>query len=305
MKISVIGAAGTVGSCAAFEIATQGLVDDLVMLDVNQNLLTQQVNDISDAITGVQEVIVRAGSDADLSGSDIVLMAAGVTPIPNTDRMVYLRDNLSIVKDVAQKIARLCPDAVVITATNPIDLMNYAMHRCSGLDRRQLLGYSLNDSVRFRKMVAKALGVKSTQVAGMVMGEHGNNQVMLFSSVRVDGQPTALSDEFKHNMREKIPYFLKAWASLKVSRTAGWTSAVGLATMVAAVANDTGQIIPCSVVLDGEYSCHGLGMGVPAVLGRGGVREIMKWELPPDEKLDLERCISVLRDAARLVDEAL
>ena len=305
MKISIIGAAGTVGSCAAFEIAVQGLADELVMLDINQNLLIQQVNDLSDAITGVQDMALRAGNDADLAGSNIVIMAAGTTPRPNTNRMEYLRDNLPIIKDIAQKIARLCPDAVVITATNPIDPLNYAMCRCSGLDRKKLLGYSLNDSIRFRMWIARALGVKSTQVGGIVIGEHGNSQVMLFSSIRVDGKPIAVSEEFKHAMRQKIPDFLKTWASLRVTRTAGWTSAVGLATMVKAIAKDTEEVIPCSVALDGEYGRHGLSIGVPAVLGRGGVRQVLEWELAPDEKQELEYSIAVLKEAACLVDEVL
>ncbi len=305
MKISIIGAAGTVGSCAAFEIATQGLTDELVMLDVNHNLLEQQANDIGAAVSGLYDITVRVGSDADLSGSDIVIMSAGATIRPNTDRMIYLRENLLLVKDFAGKLARFCPDAVAITATNPVDPMNYAMHKYLGLDRRKLLGYSLNDSIRFRMLIAKALGVKSTQVDGMVIGEHGNSQVMLFSSVRVDGKPVALSEEMKQDIRKEIPTFLRWWSALKVTRTAGWTSAIGLAAMVAALANDAGHVIPCSVMLDGEYGCRGLSMGVPAVLGRGGVREVLNLELAPDEKLELERCIAVLKNAVRLVDEAL
>lgn len=146
--------------------------------------------------------------------------------------MEYLHDNIPLIRDTARKIARFCPDAVVITTTNPVDPLNYAMYRCSGFDRQKLLGYSLNDSIRFRMMIAKALGVKSTQVDGIVMGEHGENLVMLFSSVRVDGKPITVTDDFKQNIRKELPNILKSFEKLRTGRTAGWTSAIGLASMV-------------------------------------------------------------------------
>ncbi len=179
------------------------------------------------------------------------------------------------------------------------------MQRYSGLDRFRVLGYSLNDSIRFRMLVARALGVKSTRVDGIIMGEHTHNLVFLFSSITVDGKSVSLTDEVKQSIRQGIPATMKAYDKLQAGRTTGWTTAIGLVSMVAAVCRDTGEVIPCSIVLDGEYGCRNLSMGVPAILGKGGVKQIVKLKLAPDEERELERSINGLEVTARFVDGTL
>jgi len=305
MKITIIGAAGTVGSCTAFAIAVRGLADELVMLDLNRNLLMNHVMDISTAALGLQNIVVRAGNEEDLFGSDIVIMAAGVPWRYISSRMELLKDNIPVIQDTAKKIKRFCPDAVVITATNPVDPLNYAMQLSSGLDRKRLIGYGYNDSIRFRIMAAKALSVTPREVDGIVIGEHGENQVLLFSSLQVNSERIPVSEDVKQNIRQEIPKILRSYESLGTGRTAGWTSAVGLTNMVSAITRDTGEVFPCSVVLDGEYGHRGLSIGVPVILGRGGVQQILEWKLAPGERMELEQAISTLKAAAHSVEEIL
>ena len=305
MKITIIGAAGSLGSCTAFNIATHGLADELVMLDLNRNLLMNHVMDISTAALGLQNIVVRAGNEEDLFGSDIVIMAAGVPWRYISSRMELLKDNVPVIQDTAKKIKRFCPDAVVITATNPVDPLNYAMQLSSGLDRKRLIGYGYNDSIRFRIMAAKALSVTPREVDGIVIGEHGENQVLLFSSLQVNGERIPVSEDVKQNIRQEIPKILRSYESLGTGRTAGWTSAVGLTNMVSAITRDTGEVFPCSVVLDGEYGHRGLSIGVPVILGRGGVQQILEWKLAPGERMELEQAISILKAAAHSVEEIL
>ena len=305
MKITIIGAAGTVGSCTAFAIAVRGLADELVMLDLNRNLLMNHVMDISTAALGLQNIVVRAGNEEDLFGSDIVIMAAGVPWRYISSRMELLKDNVPVIQDTAKKIKRFCPDAVVITATNPVDPLNYAMQLSSGLERKRLIGYGYNDSIRFRIMAAKALSVTPREVDGIVIGEHGENQVLLFSSLQVNGERIPVSEDVKQNIRQEIPKILRSYESLGTGRTAGWTSAVGLTNMVSAITRDTGEVFPCSVVLDGEYGHRGLSIGVPVILGRGGVQQILEWKLAPGERMELEQAISTLKAVAHSVEEIL
>jgi len=305
MKITIIGAAGTVGSCTAFAIAVRGLADELVMLDLNRNLLMNHVMEISTAALGLQNIVVRAGNEEDLFGSDIVIMAAGVPWRYISSRMELLKDNVPVIQDTAKKIKRFCPDAVVITATNPVDPLNYAMQLSSGLERKRLIGYGYNDSIRFRIMAAKALSVTPREVDGIVIGEHGENQVLLFSSLQVNGERIPVSEDVKQNIRQEIPKILRSYESLGTGRTAGWTSAVGLTNMVSAITRDTGEVFPCSVVLDGEYGHRGLSIGVPVILGRGGVQQILEWKLAPGERMELEQAISILKAAAHSVEEIL
>ena len=303
MKISLIGAAGILGSAAAFEIATRGLADELVMVDIKRNVLMHHIMDIRTALTGHYTTKIRDGaSDEDLSGSDIVIVTAGLH-VP--DRAKLLKANLPLMKDLAGKIKRFCPGAVVITATNPVDPLNYAMQRYLESNRHRVLGYSLNDSIRFRMLVAQELGIESTRVEGIIIGEHIHNMVFLFSSVKVDGKPFPVSSEVKQKVRQGVPAIMKEYDRLQANRTTGWTTAIGLTSIVSAICGNTGKLIPCSMVLDGEYGCRNLSMGVPSVIGKGGVKEIVRMDLPGDEELELEHAIDCLKETAREVDKAL
>ncbi len=304
MKMTIIGAAGSVGAPAAFFIAASGLVDEIVMIDVRQNVLQQHAMDIGTAVSAL-DVSVRAGAYEDLTGSNLVVNAAGAQQGLIADRMDMLPKNIPLARDIARQIERYCPAAFVITATNPADPLNYATWLAGGFDRHQLIGYTLNDSLRFREMVARAKGVKVGQVQATVIGEHGSSQVLLFSSVRIDGRSVHFSEEEKQDIRAQVPDILRRYEELQSGRTAGWTCAIGLAAITRAFLQNTGEIFACSVVLDGEYGQRGLSMSVPVVLGEKGVREILEWDLEPDEQAGLKRSVDTLKAAARIVDENL
>lgn len=304
MKVTVIGAAGSVGSPAAFYMGALRLADEIVLIDMRWNVVQQHALDMSTAFSAL-DVAVRAGSYDDLDGSDLVINTAGAHQGVIADRMEMLSKNVPIVSDIAREVRRHCPEAVVITATNPVDPLNYAIWRVGAFDRRRTIGYSLNDSFRFRELVARAKGVKVRQVDATVIGEHGSTQVPLFSSVSVDGRPVSFAPEERDAIRAEIPTILKRYEELQSGRTAGWTCAIGMAAIVRAMVEDSGGVFPCSVVLDGEYGLRGLSMSVPVRLGREGVTEILEWELAPDEREGLRRTASVLAAAARQVEESL
>jgi malate dehydrogenase len=304
MKVTVIGAAGSVGAPAAFYIGVSGLVDELVLVDMRPNVVQQHALDMSTAMSELG-VKVKAGTNEDLAGSDVVINAAGVPQGLIADRMEMLPKNIPLVRDVALAVKQYCPQAFVITATNPIDPLNYCMWRVGGFDRHQVVGYSRNDSTRFREIVARTKGVKTSQVRATVIGEHGGTQVPLFSSARIDGEPVIFTENEKQAVRAEIPTILQRYEELQAGRTAGWTSALGLAAMVKAVLQVTGEPFPCSVVLDGEYGYAGLSMGVPVRLGRDGVTEIEEWRLAPDEREGLQRTAAAMAAAARIVDDNL
>ena len=198
MKVSIIGAAGSVGAPVAFYIAVSGLAEEIVMIDVRSNMVRQHAMDISTAASAL-DVRVKDGGYEDLAGSDVIINAAGVFQGLIADRMELLPKNIPLVRDIALEIKRHCPAAIVITATNPVDPLNYATWRVGGFDRHRLIGYSVNDSFRFRELVARAKGVRVSQVQATVIGEHGSSQVPLFSSVRVDGRPMLFTEDEKQS----------------------------------------------------------------------------------------------------------
>ncbi len=304
MKITVVGAGGSVGGPAAFHIATERLADEILLIDVRQNVAEQHAIDLGTAVSALG-IRVAAGTYADMADSDIVINAAGAQQGLISDRMELLGKNLPIVKGIALETKQHCPDALVLTATNPVDPLNYTTWLAGGFDRRRILGYSLNDSARFREMVAHKKGVEVSRVQATVVGEHGSTQVYLFSSVRIDGAPVSFTEDEKATIRAEIPGILKRLEELQAGRTAGWSCAVGLAAIVRAIVQDTGDVLPCSVVLDGEYGRKGLSMSVPVKLGRQGVVEIKERDMEPEEREALERSADAMAAAAKTVEENL
>ncbi len=301
MKVSIIGAAGIVGSCTAFAIADQGLADEIVMLDTKQNAVTNHAMDIHAAMTGLKNISVHTGIYEDMAASDIVIIAAGihfpaVAPVPEK-----LAPNIPIIKSLAANIERYCPQAVVITATNPVDLLNYAVYLSTSLERKKLIGFNLNDSTRFRMSLAKALGIPSTSVEGLVVGEHPKAPLLLFSSVKVNGKPFSVTETVKQKVQQELHSYLSSLEALNAGRSAGWTSATGLATIVRAIVEDSGKILACSAVLEGEYGYKGLSIGVPAVIGKRGIHQILEWALTSTERQEMDSIAHVLEENSLLV----
>lgn len=304
MKISIIGAAGNVGSAAAFNIAVHKVTDELVMIDsYSPDKLNQYVYDLQSAVTGM-ETSVRSGNYADLAGSDLVLVAAGSANVAASP-MGVLPQNLPLLRDFAAQIKRFCPGAVIITATNPVCPLNYAMFLLTGFDRRRLIGFSANDSIRFRLFLAEALAIPASRIEADVIGEHGNSQVLLFSSVMVDGKKFPVPEEIRAKVREQVANLPNVMEDLrtKTGRTSAWTTSMGLAALCRTIAHDTRKRMPCSVPLDGEYGYRRLSMSVPAILGREGVLEIEQRILEPAEREGLAHSVETLRPAMKYVED--
>ena len=305
-KVAIIGAAGTLGSCAAFMIAREGLADEMVLLPgTRENLVRFHQMDLETAITGINEMSIRFGRKEDLAGADVVILAAGAPWRRINSRMELLDDSLPIIVEAAQIIRQHCPEAVVITLTNPVDPLNWALWRLTGLPRERFLGYSLNDTFRFRRLLAQSLAVPSPTVDATVVGEHGPHQVLLFSSVRINGKPVEIDQDTREKVYAEIPQILNKMETLGAGRTTGWTSSIGISAIVRAVLEDTGEVIPCSAVLDGEYGRKDLSASMPVRLGRGGVQGFPPIEMDPDERQRLEKCFDFLGTTARSLEHRL
>lgn len=305
MKITVIGAGGVLGSCAIFNLIINRLCDEILMIGHTSSMLKSHWLDLS-TVGAVTGIAVYAGSYENLAGSDIVIDAAGAPSGAISSRSELLPANLPILKEHAGKINQYCPEAIVITATNPVDPLNYSMYLLSQhRDRRKFLGYSLNDSLRFRIWSAEALGVNPTRVKGVVIGEHGHSQVMLFSTLTLDSQPVKFDEDTKKKIREQPPIILQAFESLMPKRTAGWTTAIGIANIVSSIVNDSREMIPANIVLNGEYGARSLSMTVPAIIGRNGLQDILELKLAEDEQEGVKRTIQTLEPHMRYVEKFL
>jgi malate dehydrogenase len=188
-----------------------------------------------------------------------------------------------------------------VVVTNPVDPLVTRLHRRTGLDRRRVLGYTVNDSLRLRTGLARTLGVGPGSVEAWVVGEHGDGCVPLFDRVRVDGEPVLPTP----GQRAEAEEYLRTWyvthVALDSGRSSTWTSGLGVARMVAALDGD-GELWPSSVVLEGEYGIDGVAVTVPVTIARGGAREIHEWELAAGDLDALRASAGVVRSAVESLE---
>jgi len=308
MKIAILGGSGTLGSCTAYAILERRLSGEIWLFGRSRERVMAHCMDLQIAAAALGEMTVHAARGyEDLSGCDLVINNAGVPTQTQSEkeRREMLIGNLRITLHFAAEIRERCPEALVITAMNPIDSLNYAFQRLTGMGRTQLMGYSLNDSYRARMYVARKLGICATRVDMLVAGEHGPHQALLWSTLKIDGKLFTATPELRAYVLEEIPKFIREMQSLGTGRTAGWISGLGMARMVDAIARDTGEVFPCSVMLANEYGRCGFSAGVPARIGRRGVIEVLELPLPADERSNLEEALGVLEKAAASVEELL
>jgi malate dehydrogenase len=294
VKVTLVGGAGGVGASAAFNLLLRG-AHDLVLVDRNPAQVESHVLDLAEVLEQRPGGSVRAGDLDDVQDADVVVILAAAPLTVNTSRLSYLTVNALILDELA---GLLSPQSVTVVVTNPVDPLVQRLQERTGLLRTRMLGYVLNDSLRLRTGLARALGVRPGSVDAWVIGEHGDSGVPLLDRVRVDD---ALVHPTEEQAASAVDY-LRTWytrhVALDSGRSSTWTSGLGVARMVAAIAGDTGELWPASLVLDGEYGIAGTAVGVPVTLGRDGALEVHEWTLAPEDLAALHASAEVVRAAA-------
>jgi malate dehydrogenase len=297
VKVALFGGAGGVGSSVAFNLLSTGGSYELVVVDPREHMVISHVMDLQQVRELSPGASVRKGCPEDLLDADILVVSAAVALTVNTSRMVYLEANAAIVRRLA---ALLGPSwgGILVMVTNPVDPLVAVFQQETGIDRRRVLGYTLNDSLRLRTGIGTALGIDPGQVEAWAIGEHGDGVVPLFSRVNIDGRPA----EIGRQARDEAIDFVRGWyrthVALDSGRSSTWTSGLGVARMVRALSDGDGQLMPASIVLDGEYGTEGVSLSVPVTVGRGGATAIHEWELAPDEDAGLRAAADAVRSAA-------
>jgi malate dehydrogenase len=284
-KVSVVGAAGTVGAAAGYNLALRDVVDELVFVDIpdKEDETVGQAADTNHGIAYDSNTEVYQGGYEDTAGSDVVVITAGIPRQPGQTRIDLAGDNAPIMEDIGSSLAEHNDDFVSITTSNPVDLLNRHLYEAGDRDRHKVIGFGGRlDSARFRYVLSQRFGVPVKNVEATILGEHGDAQVPVFSKVRVDGA----DPEFDADEREEILESLQQSAMDVIERKGAtqWGPATGVAHMVEAVLDDTGAVLPGSVTLDGEFGYEDTAFGVPVKLGADGVEEVVEWDLDEYER---------------------
>jgi malate dehydrogenase len=296
-KVSIVGAAGTVGAAAGYSIALEDIADEVVFVDIpeQEDVTVGQAADTNHGIAYDANTEVRQGDYSATEGSDIVVITAGLPRSPGDSRLDLADDNAPIMEDIQSSLDEYNDDYVSITTSNPVDLLNRHLYEAGDRAREHVIGFGGRlDSARFRYVLSERFDVPVQNVDATILGEHGDSQVPVFSKVRVDGEDLAFSDDDKEEILEDLQQ--SAMNVIERKGATEWGPARGVAHMVEAVLHDTGEVLPGSVVLDGEFGHDSVGFGVPVKLGSDGVEEIVEWELDEFEQEQMQEAADKLSE---------
>jgi len=299
-KVSIVGA-GNTGAALAHWLAIKQ-VADIVLVDVVEGMPQGKALDLMQAapVESFDCIITGSNDYADTAGSDVVVITAGVARKPGMSREDLANTNAGIVRDITEKVARYSPDAYLIILTNPLDVMCYVAYKVSGFPKHRVMGQSgILDSARFRTFIARELNVSFEDVHALVLGGHGDSMVPLPRYTHVGGIPIE-----QLLPREKIEELVQRTRDggaeivrLLKTGSAFFAPGAAMAEMVEAILRDRKRVLPVSAYLEGEYGESGIFMGVPVILGAGGVERIIEIELTEEERQAFTRSAADVRRA--------
>lgn len=297
-KISIIGA-GNVGATTA-HITLNRRLGDVVLIHVAEGIAKGKALDLTHGmpIDGANCSVRGSADIAETAGSDLVIITAGLARKPGMTREELLGANAKIVGGIAENAAAYSPDAALIVATNPLDVMTYLALKKSGFERGRVLGMAgVLDSARFASFIASELGVSHDNIKAMVLGSHGETMVPLPRYSTVSGIPIT---ELMHEKRieEAVKHTRNAGAeivALLQQGSAYYSPAMALAEMAECVLKDKKKILPCSVLLEGEYGHKDVCIGVPVRVGALGAEKVVELELNEKEKGQFSEAVKSIK----------
>jgi malate dehydrogenase len=302
-KVTVVGA-GNVGATTAQRIAEAGLAD-VVLIDIVEGLPQGKALDLAEAapVVGHDARITGTNDYADTAGSEIVVVTSGLARQPGMSRDDLLAKNAGIVRSVVQQAVAQSPDAILIIVTNPLDAMCHVALEASGFPRERVLGMAgVLDSARFRSFIAEELGVSVEDTHAFVLGGHGDTMVPLPRYSTVAGVPITelMSAERVAALCARTANGGAEVVALLKTGSAYYAPAASTFEMVDAILRDRMRVLPCAVLLKGEFRTTDLFVGVPAVLGAHGLERVLEIELRPEEQAAFDHSAAAVRE---LVDK--
>jgi len=304
-KITVVGA-GHVGATTALAIVTNGLAD-VVLTDIVEGMPQGKALDMMQAtpLIGHDAKITGTNNYVDTQGSDIVVITAGLARRPGMSRDDLLFKNAEIIGGVVEEIVKYSPDTIIIVVTNPLDIMAYLAYKKSGFPRERVLGMAgVLDSARFRTFIAMELGVSVDNTHAFVLGGHGDSMVPLPRYSTVAGVPITelMSEEQINRIVQRTRQGGAEIVNLLGTGSAYFAPAWSVTQMVEAILADKKEILPCAAYLEGEYGVEGAFVGVPVMLGAGGMEKVFEIQLTGDERTAFDDSVAEVKELTAKLD---
>lgn len=301
MKVSILGGAGRVGSCAAFALQLGGLVSDLVLVDANEKGAAGEALDLLHGAAMTSPMRVTAGGYEAVEGSDMIVITAGLRRKPDESRLELINRNLHLFHEIVDKVKTLpLPrEAMLLVVTNPVDILTHAAVERSGFAPQRVLGLgTVLDTLRFRSLLAQEFGLDATRLGALILGEHGDSMVPIWSTATVDGVP--LSSLPGYDPQKAQALFERTRKSgaevIALKGGAGYAVGVAIAEVVHAVARDSKALLPVSTLQTGIFGVQDVCYSVPTRVGRGGAEQQVEIALWPREVAAMQASAQSLRE---------
>ena len=300
MKVTVVGAGNVGASCAEY-IAIKRIASEVVLLDIKEGFAEGKALDLTQTATtlGFNTRITGVTNDySATAGSDVVVITSGIPRKPGMTREELIGINAGIVQSVAASVLKNSPDATIVVVSNPMDTMTYLALKATGLPKNRIIGMGgALDSSRFKTYLSKALDKPANDIQGMVIGGHGDTTMIpLTRLASYNGTPVSqyLSEE---KLEEVAAATMVGGATLtKLLGTSAWYApGASVAYLVDSIINDQKRMIPCSVYLEGEYVQNDICIGVPCIIGKGGVEAIVDVKLNEAEQAKFDQSAQAVR----------
>lgn len=288
-KVTVVGA-GNVGATCANVLAFKGIADEVVLLDIKEGVSEGKAMDMMQTaqLLCMNTVVKGVTNDyAATAGSDVVVITSGIPRKPGMTREELIGVNAGIVRSVVSSVLEYSPNAIIVCVSNPMDTMTYLIHKVTDLPKNRIIGMGgALDSSRFKYFLSQALGANANEVEGMVIGGHGDTTMIpLKRFATYKGLPVSGLIPAEELDKIAADTMVGGATLTKLLGTSAWYAPGAAAAMVAsAIIHNEKRIIPCSVMLEGEYGHSDLCIGVPVVLGKDGIERIIDLDLNDEEK---------------------
>ena len=289
MKVTVVGAGAVGASCAEY-IAIKNFASEVVLVDIKENFAEGKAMDLMQtaSLNGFDTKIVGSTNDyAKTAGSEIAVITSGIPRKPGMTREELIGINAGIVKMVSENLIKHSPDVILIIVSNPMDTMTYLAHKATGLPKNRIIGMGgALDSARFKYRLSEALDCPASDVEGMVIGGHSDKGMVPLT--RLASRNSVLASAFlsEERLAQVAAETKVGGATLTgmLGTSAWYAPGAAVSSLIQSIACDQKKMFPCSALLDGEYGLNDLTIGVPVILGRNGIEQIVEIDLDENEK---------------------
>ena len=301
MKVAIIGGGGLVGSCAAFALQCGGIVRELALVDVNADLAAGHALDLIHGSSSTGDQKITGGGMEVAANADMYLITAGLRRKPEESRLDLINRNVELFKKLLADVKAhgLKKEAHIFVVSNPVDVLTYLAVKDLGLPPAQVYGLgTVLDTNRLRGLLADSLQLPPTQVQALILGEHGDSMVPVWSAAQAAGLPLDKYPGVTTQVLSEIEKRTRGSGAEVIKKKGGAGFAVGIAIrdVIHAVALNSGRILPVSSLMTGQYGVRDVCFSVPTVIGRAGVLKTYEIELWPKEKMGLQASARVLRE---------